>query len=313
MLLTCMGRRPEAVEEVVCMSKPCAPLLHINWNLSYACRFDCAHCYSRDRADGTGELDLENKLLVADNIVRSGVFDVNMGGGEPLDCPDLDEVSRRLAEGNVSVSICTNGWGAGPEDAKRLLDCGVGRVYISLDGACASTHDALRRHPGAFDSAVAAIDVYRGAGLQVGISATITRVNFDELHGIAMLAEMHGAAGVEFKRLKLQGNAAGRHDLELSPEQEEELIGAFPEMRGSVSIPISLIYGHDGIDGVDEGCPCGKSVLAIMADGAVCPCVYSRMPLGNATVDAIDSIWSSSPELDRFRNSGMCPGLGLEP
>ena len=295
------------------MSKPCAPLLHINWNLSYACRFDCAHCYSRDRASSTEELDLERKLLVADNIVRSGIFDVNLGGGEPLDCPDLDEVARRLSDGNVSVSICTNGWDAGPDDAKRLLDCGVNRVYISLDGACASTHDALRRHPGAFDSAVAAIDVYRGAGLQVGISTTITRTSFDEMGDIAVLAETHGAAGIEFKRLKLQGNASGRHDLELSPEQEEELAETFPEIRGSVSIPVSLIYDFEGIEGIDEGCPCGRSVLAIMADGAICPCVYSKMPLGNAAVDAIDGIWFGSPELDRFRNLGMCPGLGLKP
>lgn len=289
-----------------------APLLHANWNLSYACRFDCAHCYSRDRLRSIDELDLEGKLAVADNIVSSRVFDVNLGGGEPLDCPDVYAIAERLADGGVTVSICTNGWQADPGSARYLHGCGVGRVYISLDGACAETHDALRRHGGSFASALDAMATYRDAGMEVGISTTVTSANFEELGAIAELAESRGAASIEFKRLKREGNARGRSDLELTPEQEDELIGAFPGIRDGVSIPASLIYGFDGVEGIDEGCPCGKSVLAIMADGTISPCVYSRIPLGNATVDRIDDVWFGSPALERFRNTGACPGLGFD-
>ena len=76
-------------------------------------------------------------------------------------------------------------------------------------------------------------------------------------------------------------------------------------------MPISCIYGAKRVEGIDEGCPCGRTILAIMADGTIAPCVYNPQSIGNATCDEISELWHGSELLARMRASEGCAALAF--
>jgi radical SAM protein with 4Fe4S-binding SPASM domain len=74
-----------------------------------------------------------------------------------------------------------------------IVDAGVRRVSISLDGADATTHDSFRGIPGAFDAAVHGLRNLKALGMSVQINMTIARHNAHQLPEVLQLARKLGA------------------------------------------------------------------------------------------------------------------------
>jgi MoaA/NifB/PqqE/SkfB family radical SAM enzyme len=280
---------------------------HINWNITYRCPQDCEHCYSRAPREQP-ELDLDGKLAVARNIVASRVPSVNLGGGEPRVSPDTLPIIRYLSESGVRVSLSSNGFGVTAAEADALKDAGLHSVILSLDFASAARHDAFRRRPGSFDACLEAAALFVERGVALLVSTVLTSQNLDELDGIVEVAERIGASGVELKRLRLAGNARGRADLALSREQERTLYDVFAGLRESAAIPLTLVYGAEPRAGTEDGCPCGRTALALLDNGDMAPCVYSPTVIGNALTENIDDVWRDSPHLEALRENFHCQG-----
>ena len=79
------------------------------------------------------------------------------------------------------------------ELARRIVDSGVRRVSISLDGADSLTHDTFRGIPGAFDAAVYGLRNLKELGMSVQINMTIARHNARQLPQVLELARALGA------------------------------------------------------------------------------------------------------------------------
>jgi MoaA/NifB/PqqE/SkfB family radical SAM enzyme len=282
---------------------------HINWNITYQCNFNCTHCYSRAKAD-TEELTFSDKVKVAENISLSKVFSVNLGGGEPLLCEDTLEIAAYLSQRNVNVAISTNGWKATPELAQRVKDSGTSSIRLSLDNADPEMHDCFRGRAGSHSSALNALHLYSDLGIPVFISTTLTSLNFDNLEALVSIAEHGNASGIDFKRLRLFGNACDSPHLALSKTQESQLYEKISALNSRYLIPISLVYGHEPARGIDGGCPCGKTVLCLASNGDICPCVYSTKVIGNALNERIDQVWQNSDVLVRMREHSICLGMG---
>jgi radical SAM protein with 4Fe4S-binding SPASM domain len=93
----------------------------------------------------------------------------------------------------LRVALATNGTLVSKEVAQRIVDAGVRRVSISLDGADAATHDAFRGIPGAFDKAVRGFENLKDLGMSVQINMTIARHNAHQLPDVLELARRLGA------------------------------------------------------------------------------------------------------------------------
>jgi radical SAM protein with 4Fe4S-binding SPASM domain len=74
-----------------------------------------------------------------------------------------------------------------------IVDNGVRRVAISLDGADALTHDTFRGIPGAFDAAISGFRNLKNLGMSVQINTTIARHNAHQLPLVLELAKSLGA------------------------------------------------------------------------------------------------------------------------
>ena len=71
--------------------------------------------------------------------------------------------------------------------ARRIAAARFRRVSVSMDGADAATHDALRGE-GNFSRALAGVNHLRAAGVKVQFNVTVTRANANQLDALAALA-----------------------------------------------------------------------------------------------------------------------------
>ena len=282
--------------------------MFVNWNYTYKCNFNCNHCYSRNRTD-LKELSFHEKVIIAENLIRNKVFSVNLGGGEPLLCDDCCGIIKLLSDNHIRVNVSTNGWKLSDEYIQRLKDAGLYGVSVSLDSIHAGKHDNLRNRIGSFNEACSSIRRLSKAGLFLYVSTVITQDNFDELESIIELGNLLGASGVDLKRLKITGKAITMQHKDISPEQLRLLYKKMPVWRQRFPIGINLVYGAKRIPGIDAGCPCGKTALAIMCNGDISPCVYNIRVVGNALVDDIHDVWVNSNNLNYLRSHFECMGL----
>jgi radical SAM protein with 4Fe4S-binding SPASM domain len=175
--------------------KPCEykPRL-IFWEVTKGCNLRCIHC----RATATelsSPLDLPTTkaLNLIEQVSQYALPILVLSGGEPLFRADIFDLARYATERGLRVALATNGTLVSKEIAREIVDAGVRRVSISLDGACATTHDAFRGIPGAFDAALRGFRNLKELGMSLQINTTIARHNAHELPAVLDLARSIGA------------------------------------------------------------------------------------------------------------------------
>jgi len=166
----------------------------IFWEVTKGCNLRCIHC----RATATelsSPLDLPTTkaLNLIEQVSQYALPILVLSGGEPLFRADIFQLARYAAERGLRVALATNGTLVSKEIARKIVDTGVRRVSISLDGADAGTHDAFRGIPGAFEAALRGFRNLKELGMSVQINTTIARHNAHQLPAVLELARAIGA------------------------------------------------------------------------------------------------------------------------
>lgn len=110
--------------------------------ISDRCDQRCAHCQIWMGAGGRASLTLEERLEVVDDALSSGTSAFLLTGGEPLLSPDIWPIAERVHLAGAKLMLATNGMLL--EQYADRVAAFFDEVYVSLDGASASTHDGLR-------------------------------------------------------------------------------------------------------------------------------------------------------------------------
>ncbi|MGF9762996.1 radical SAM protein [Microvirga sp. 0TCS3.31] len=154
------------------------------WDITYACPLRCVHCYTESGRRPARTLDRDAAMRVIDMILAARAKKVSISGGEPLSVRWALEAMKRLHDAGIAVTVFTSGWSMPEKTATALADA-VSSVAVSIDGADAATHDAIRARAGAFERGMKALDVLhrvkderQAAGqscFTLGIDYTLTR------------------------------------------------------------------------------------------------------------------------------------------
>lgn len=78
-----------------------------------------------------------------------------LSGGEPLWRKDVFVLAKRARDRNIKVALATNGTLVDDVMADRIVNVGIRRVAVSIDGATPRSHDIFRGQSGAFEAAMA--------------------------------------------------------------------------------------------------------------------------------------------------------------
>ena len=125
------------------------PLLNLRISITQRCNNRCAYCHREgevQRANRSAELmSVEEIVRIAKIAVGLGIARVKLTGGEPLMRKDLPEIVAGIAAiaGLRDLSLTTNGLLLGGGMAKKLRDCGLKRVNISLPSLNPETYRKL--------------------------------------------------------------------------------------------------------------------------------------------------------------------------
>ncbi|MGI9103298.1 MAG: radical SAM protein [Terriglobales bacterium] len=201
----------------------------IFWEVTKGCNLRCIHCRaSATELSSPSDLPNAKALDIIGEIAAYANPILVLSGGEPLYRRDIFQLARYATDKGLRVALATNGTMVTKEIARRIVDSGVKRVSISLDGADSLTHDTFRGIPGAFDAAVYGLRNLKALGMSVQINMTIARHNARQLPEVLDLARGIGADALHTFLLVPVGCGVDiAAEQMVAPEEYEQMLNWF--------------------------------------------------------------------------------------
>jgi radical SAM protein with 4Fe4S-binding SPASM domain len=312
---------------------PSPELRLVFWETTAGCNLQCLHCRRLDVATGLTQSDLSTeqarRMIGEAAELASPIF--VFSGGEPLIRPDIFDLARFAADLGLKTALASNGTLIDRQAAESIRTAGFGRVSISVDGADAETHDALRRQAGAFARALAGLRHVREASVATQINCALARHNAGQLEALVALAESLGVDALHCFLLVPVG--CGQQIAEeqmLSASEVETLLMRLAELAGQTSLQIKATCaphyyrivrqlpgrraGHrpsapaEPMHVMTRGCLAGSAVCFISHEGQVYPCGYLPVVAGDVTEQRFCDIWRGSEVFRRLRDPSLLGG-----
>lgn len=255
----------------------------VTWSVTGRCALRCAHCYD---AAGHPRQDLSTVQAhaVIARLAAAGVRYVVLSGGEPLLRPDLPDLLRACRAHGIAPMLRSGGTEITPDKARLLAESGVELAGVSLDGASAPVHDAIRG-AGMYARALDGVRALVRAGVPVVLEVVLRRRNAPQALDFVALAESSGVQGISFSALVAQGRAVGlaadRLDRRLWAALCRDLSAA------SRSAPV-MVSPACALAGACAAC----REPNITADGWVTPCYLSSQRLFHVLDMPPDAFWA---------------------
>ncbi|MEW6363907.1 MAG: radical SAM protein [Acidobacteriota bacterium] len=250
-------------------------MVHVNLQVLYQCNFRCRICdFWKRRYQEMPQLGADQARLIADKLDELGPQIVSIGGGEPLMHPEIVTIARILSRRHLPVMI-TNGWFVTPELARSLFEAGMYEVSVSVDYAEAGRHDAQRGCKGAYDGAIAALEI-----LQANRTRPYQRVHMisvamaDNLDEIEPLIRLCGKMGITYL-VTLYSDGRGQRDLScVAGDASARLLALKERYPGFVSLRGYLGRFNGAAPAArHDRCFAGLNLMNIDCRGSVSLCI----------------------------------------
>jgi radical SAM protein with 4Fe4S-binding SPASM domain len=311
-LLPCSEAPPE------CSPPPLQPVPEsVHLQLNNTCNLRCPSCYVSLRREDAGSLPLERILVLIEEWAAMGVFQLALGGGEPLMSPKLAAVVRAARRHGIVPNVTTNGWLV----TEELLD----QVQGSLGELRLSLNDGLAVKISLVEEKAALL---RRRGMRFGFNLIVTRRNLCRLPDLLSWGCAQDAATINLIRPKpapgnerwYENNALSGRDAARLRGILEELEPLFTRTALAVDCAFSFLFHGQSPRELQErgvaGCAMGERFVTVKWNGDVYPCSHlhgDQFRAGSVTVDSFQEIWQRSEVLasrrrDLFHVDGHCGG-----
>lgn len=292
-----------------------ANLRMVAWELTRSCNLACSHCRASSKYGAyPNELTTEECFKIIDNIASFAKPIVILTGGEPLLRNDIFEIARYGVKKGLTMVMSPNGTLLTEDNVRKIIDSGIKRISVSLDGPDAVSHDDLRQVDGAFRRSCEGIERAKKAGLEFQINTTVAKRNIKFLPQIMEMTKRLGAKAHHIFLLVPTGRAREMVDEELSALEYEETLKLLAREKNGSSLEIKvtcaphfnriLLQDHagtaSGLKG--RGCMGGVSFCFISHIGDVQPCGYLEIKCGNVLKTPFKDIWAGSEVFNNIRD-----------
>ena len=302
----------------------------VAWETTRNCNLACVHC----RASATmgphqGELGTKEALRILDQIAEVGQPIIILTGGEPLLRSDIFKIARYGTDLGMRMVMALNGTLITAKVAQQLVDAGIQRVSVSLDGSSPDTHDRFRQVKGAFEGTLKGIDFLKKVGLDFQINTTITKTNLDQIPRIQRLAVDLGAVAHHIFLLVPTGRGKYIVDQEIDAAEYERTLNWFYDQREKTPLQLkatcaphyyrilrqrakedglNVSFQTHGLDAVTRGCLGGIGFCFISHRGIVQPCGYLDLNSGDLRQTSFAEIWQHSDIFVQLRDYDKLKG-----
>ena len=92
----------------------------VHWAVTYRCNSDCPDCYARRHKDSFPEMNTREAKTMIDRLAGAGVFQLAIGGGEPLIRSDIGKLVSWADSSGLIVHLTTGRENFTRKDAEEL-------------------------------------------------------------------------------------------------------------------------------------------------------------------------------------------------
>lgn len=229
----------EILQNLLCGER-CSPL-YIRLKPTNKCNQDCYYCSYRNPCldlseyNMNDEIPFDTMMSLLDDFVSMKVKAVTLsGGGEPLLYPYIEKTMERLLEGQIDLSIITNGILLNGRRAELLSKAKW--VRLSIDTVDASKYSQIRRvKEESFHilcKNIKQFSAIKNENCELGVNMVVTKDNYMEVAEMASLMKELGVNHVKYAPLlsddtsnyhkeikEVVTDALNRAQMELSDEK----------------------------------------------------------------------------------------------
>ncbi len=271
-------KHPEKIKK-----KESVALIQMQYN--YTCNFKCRHCaIEKFKLKEGRTLTVPDVKIIADQADAMELASICISGGEPLIFPDLENVVQAIGPERFVISMDTNGWLLSEEKIGWLVDIGVDRIHLSMDGL-EKNHAVFRGVKGSWERCLAALVYCKqyGLGVIINIVATKSLVESGELiKQLEYIKDFGEHASIIYAKAT---GSFENYKSEVLNTADLDYIQSLTS-KYNVSTHLSPNCGHD------FGCLCFKRHFSITAYGDVLPCPWIPISMGNIFEEQLHAIVS---------------------
>ena len=220
-------------------------------SLGYSCNNRCVFC-SED-LHRKGEVAREARELLTtgyltghlSRLKERGFEHLTFLGGEPTIRQDFFELVRAAkGMGFRTIFLTTNGRMLAKKSfVEAIFKAGISRLYISLHGHDAETHDGAVRAKGAFEQVVRAFENLRETGKEFCISSVIFKGNVRKLPELMEFELAQKPARIFWAFVRPVGAARDRFfDIVPSFEEMDRPLKEALELGGENRLPVTVAH-----------------------------------------------------------------------
>lgn len=281
------------------------------------CRYHSANLKLKTVDDSIQDISMELIHKLARELQVMGTERVIMAGtGEPLLHPQFSEIISIFKKSGLRARLFTNGLLLDKNKSVALIESGLDRLVVSLWATSPETYALC--HPGTNPDNYWRIveNIRQFSRLKEEMGTDVPKLYLNHVCNIYTyrniddkidLAHETGCNGILFTPFDPQGDKA--KSAALSDEQIDFVLEQFPAaLKRMAALGIEhnvdrIFKRHQFNLNGDLRTPCyiGRIQTRIRVDGAVMPCCYCNMLLGDLNKKSMKDIWNDFPYKD-FRN-----------
>lgn len=303
------------------------------WETTAGCNLECIHCRRLDVSRQLMQTDMttDESLAFVSQLAEFSKPILVLSGGEPLFRPDIFQIAAHARDCGMPVALATNGTLIDGRVAHTIVDSGIRRVAISIDGIDEKTHDEFRRQPGSLAAALRGFRHLTALGMSMQINCTVTKHNVHQLEQLYDQAVALGSDALHLFMLVPVGCGVQIAQSNMLPADEYERVLNWLydksqlrqiHLRATCAPHFFRVMRQraaadhirwqppqrQGMAALTKGCLAGSEICFVSHDGQVFPCGYLPLSAGNVKQTHIRDIWETSELFARLRDVDQLEG-----
>lgn len=287
----------------------------VAWEITRACPLLCKHC----RADAQpsrhpDELTTEEGFRLIDEAASAGVKVFVLTGGDPLARPDVFDLIAHAKRSGMHTAFSPSVTSRlTPGAMERACEAGADSIHISLDGACAATHDGMRGVRGSFAKTVEALRVAAELPWRIQVGTTVARNTLADIYRMPETIRSLAPRITLWTLFFLVPTGRAQLAELISADQQEEVLHwladsdfGFPARAiAAPNLRRILIQKGKG-----PGAPVndGKGFAFVSHTGEVCPSGFLQIAGGHFRTEGLIGTYRHSPLFRSLRDPAKLRG-----
>lgn len=188
----------------------------VNFDITGKCNLNCIHCSTEEPIPGIDRLrndpqnsDWKNAFRILKKI---GIEYIHLLGGEPTIRNDLQEIVKCASTNSLRIGMNTNGTLLTKKMLESLVEAGITRITLSIDGPNKWSHNYIRGE-NTFSKAINAARLIAelrkndNTKISFAIQSTLTKLWINNIPDIFKICEEFSADELIIKKIACSGRA----------------------------------------------------------------------------------------------------------